>query len=500
MFEGILSRPWARGEVYVFFQVMTFLYVFPIVYADYMYIDDHWRAVLGLKGWTEDGRPLVELFYTVMTFSLSVTNVFPLPLLIATIAISLALTKLTEHYFSVVGLVGCLVVLPLWYSPFFLQNLSYQYDGPTMVLGIVAVIYAITYKNISGWWLIILPAVLIAVALSFYQVCLNVFVGLSCIDVYRCINSGASSRAIVRAGILRVAQLTGGLSIYCMTSYQLISGDRQGFISLNSAGMMEVIERISTVTENVFLLFNSGNSWLFLILAVMASISFLLTGYERVLRKEGMLEKSTVLVIFLLTMIVSILAVYGIDLFVSVSYSGARNLLGFSSLLVFMLLLNAQLLVRIHRHLGLFLVVPLFFMLTFSYAYGRVMIAKKEFEYTVVHSLNYDVVSREELRRLEKIWLVVDSTYDWIPGASRTLKASPAISYILALDFLVLPETMRTAGLTNVLRMDNYQGDFSGCGACKLVVSSRYYYIYTSEENGYVVMKRWTAAKDFDRR
>lgn len=38
------------------------------------------------------------------------------------------------------------MLLPLWYNPFFLQNLSYQYDGPIMVLSVVAVIYAITFR------------------------------------------------------------------------------------------------------------------------------------------------------------------------------------------------------------------------------------------------------------------------------------------------------------------------------------------------------------------
>jgi hypothetical protein len=105
--------------------------------------------------WAEQGRLFAELFYNALTFSNAAPNIFPLPLLIATVAMASALTSLTFHYFRQPTVARCLVLLPLWYNPFFLQNLSYQYDGPIMVLSVVAVIYAITFRHpramCNGW-------------------------------------------------------------------------------------------------------------------------------------------------------------------------------------------------------------------------------------------------------------------------------------------------------------------------------------------------------------
>jgi len=115
-----------------------------------------------------------------------------------------------------------------------------------------------------------------------------------------------------------------------------------------------------------------------------------------------------------------------------------------------------------------------------------------------VQSLSYDVMSHAEIRELEEIHLVPDTTYLWIPGAQRTLKATPAFAFILGLDFLILPENMRAAGLTNVLRDDNHMPDFAGTAEYQHVLKSRYYDIYTLGKTGYVVMKRWVEVRDFD--
>ncbi|MFJ5236757.1 glucosyltransferase domain-containing protein [Pseudomonas neuropathica] len=493
-----LIRPWNAWGIYAFFQLATLLHVLPLLLADYLYIDDQARALLGTAGWVEDGRMMVEVFFAALTFSSSVTNIFPLPLLISTIAMSLALRKLVIHYFSSPGFVECLVVLPLWFSPFFLQNLSYQYDGPCMALGIAAVIYAVTSRLASTGWRILFSALLIAVAISLYQVCLNVFIGLACIEIYRVIAAGVGVRKVVVTMWLQLAQLAGALFLYYLSGYQLLTGTRRGFIALDSSTIGEVLRRVEITTENTFLLFNAGNSWFFVLLIMFAVLGLVLNGYRCVKQQSSNWAKLAMLALYMLPFVGAVLAVYGIGLFVLYPNFSARTLMGFSSLLVLLLLLSREGMLRIHRHLKLFLVVPLLFMLSFSFAYGRVMVAKKQFEQIVVQSLNYDIVSHQNLRELEQIYLVSDVRYLWIPGTQRTLKAAPALAYILGLDFLLLAENMRSAGLTNVLQIYNYGSDYAVCGDCQKVLINRYYEIYTSGNTGYVVMKRWVEVKDFD--
>ncbi|MCX7080302.1 MAG: glucosyltransferase domain-containing protein, partial [Pseudomonas sp.] len=143
--KKLLSR-----EVLLFFLTATFIYIFPLMLADYYYIDDNWRSLAAGTAWAGQGRLFTELFYNALTFSSGAPNIFPLPLLIATFVMAHALTSLTMHYYKAPTVSCCFVLLPLWYNPFFLQNLSYQYDGPAMALSLVAVIYAITFRAKSA--------------------------------------------------------------------------------------------------------------------------------------------------------------------------------------------------------------------------------------------------------------------------------------------------------------------------------------------------------------
>ncbi|MCF5070788.1 hypothetical protein GIW70_21640, partial [Pseudomonas syringae] len=318
--KNFLGRPWSPLEIYVFFQLMTILHIVPILLADYPYNDDVGRGIFGIQGWARDGRPFADLLYIVLTFSTSMTNIFPLPLLIATVAMSFALRRLVTHYFSRAGFIECLVVLPLWCNPFFLQNLSYQYDGPSMVFGLVAVIYAVTIKGVHAGWCVAFSAILIAVALSFYQICLNVFIGLACVEIIHCISSGVSLRTILNTVQLCIAHLISGLFVYYLTAYQLIGGDRQGFVEPDSSGVNQILIRIISITDNIFLVFTAGNAWMFLSLAMVAISSFILVGYRVAIRQKGSVAKSITLVVYLCALLGLLLAVYGIDLFVRVSY------------------------------------------------------------------------------------------------------------------------------------------------------------------------------------
>ena len=189
-FKRLVSEELGGRQVWLFFLLALLVYVLPLILADYPYIDDNWRSLSAGMAWAEQGRLFTELFYNLLTFSNGAPYIFPLPLLIATLAMAAALTRLTFHYYPQPTLACCLVVLPLWYNPFFLQNLSYQYDGPAMTLSLVAVIYAITFRSLSRVQQLTVPALLIALAIGLYQVSINVFLGLCCLELLR----GANDR------------------------------------------------------------------------------------------------------------------------------------------------------------------------------------------------------------------------------------------------------------------------------------------------------------------
>lgn len=71
-----------KKQVVVFFSVVSLIYVYPVIRADYAYIDDSWRSLLlAGDGWKNQGRILLEVLHKFLTFTGGTTNIFPLPLL-----------------------------------------------------------------------------------------------------------------------------------------------------------------------------------------------------------------------------------------------------------------------------------------------------------------------------------------------------------------------------------------------------------------------------------
>jgi len=262
----------------------------------------------------KEGRLFAELFYKALTFSNGAPNIYPLPLLIATLAMSWALTSLTFHHFRQPTIGCCLVLLPLWYSPFFLQNLTYQYDGPVMILSVVAVIYAITFRHPSRSLQWLVPSFLIALALGLYQISINVFLGLCCLEVLRAVNDKV---AWPQWGSLigwRISQLFLGGLIYLVSAYPFMGQRRTVLLNWAAQPLLQIHINIARVLEKVVLLFHGGFTWLAagLLLCAIAGAGCL--GLKVVKRKDSGPKRLLIGLLCLLTVPVVVLLVSGVAL------------------------------------------------------------------------------------------------------------------------------------------------------------------------------------------
>ncbi|WLG42104.1 glucosyltransferase domain-containing protein [Pseudomonas rhodesiae] len=249
----------SRNEVTLVFMVLSFVYIYPLVHADYAYIDDNWRALHQAQdAWRNQGRILLEVLHRFLTFTGGTTNIFPLPLLMSVFALALAMTRLTLWYFARPCIFSCLVVLPVLCNPFFLGNLTYQFDGPGMVFAVVAIIYALTCGVEHAICRSLVSALLIAVSLSLYQPTLTLFVGLAIVEYVCGVKNRMSTREALSLVAQRIAQLIVGCLIYALTAYQM-AVDRRGDFSVFDAGWFEVAgQKLFFAMEQVYLLINSG--------------------------------------------------------------------------------------------------------------------------------------------------------------------------------------------------------------------------------------------------
>ncbi|MNO90059.1 hypothetical protein D3C76_815590 [compost metagenome] len=360
-----------------------------------------------------------------------------------------------------------------------------------MALSLVALIYAITFKARHALLGILLPGALIALALGLYQLSLNVFIGLCCIEVLRQIAQPAEFKVVQGAVIHKGMQLLTGLALYYLTAYPFMAELRQGILGVQPQLWGDLAARQALVMERLGLLFNSGNRWLCVALVSGAAIAWLWVGVRAVVSGQGLGQKAGLLVLYGLTFPLLLLCVSGISLMFTLFNDGARTLMGFSALLLAVFYLNHWLLEKIHPRCCLFLLLPVFCMLSFSYAYGRVLSVQKELTQSVMQQLSYDIASRQELRDVQKIYMVsMGVTGNWLPAASGSTALLPALKYVLNINYFVLAEMLPRAGLINVVH-DNppLTARRFADGHFQPLVRNKFYRLYVVENNGYIVMQ-----------
>ncbi|WP_192562273.1 glucosyltransferase domain-containing protein [Pseudomonas gozinkensis] len=488
--RDFLVRELGRRQVVLFFLLATLLYILPLILADFPYIDDNWRTLAAGNAWAGQGRLFMDWLYQALTFSGAAPNIFPLPLLLAMVAMSFALKRLTFHYFPEPTLACCLVPLPLWYNPFLLQNLSYQYDGAGMALSLVAVIYAITFCGASRIQRWLVPSVLLALAIGLYQISLNVFLGLCCLDLLRNVHRRVPWDELWHRSGWRLAQGLLAVLIYSVTAYPFTDHGRTQLLKASADPLLQIGINIGRVMEKVALLFHGGYTVVFISLVLCAVFGGVQLG--RRIRERNMSRANGLLLSFgcLLALPLIVLLVPGMTLLFRDFNEGARTLMGFGVLLMLLFYLAWLGLMPLDQRLPLVLAIPLLATLSLSFAYGRVLTMEKTFASSTLYSLSHDISSRRELREAKRIYISVTYSDRWMAGAVGTFKQLPVLPYLLNIDYFMLAENLPSAGITNVVaERERRNATRVGLMGYRPLVDSLYYRLYLIGDYGFIVMK-----------
>ncbi|HDS1756583.1 glucosyltransferase domain-containing protein [Pseudomonas sp. M5] len=491
--------PWNKRLSHRQVQLLCLLalavHLLPLVLADYAYIDDVWRAQnagltpTGNESWTGQGRFLLYLMHRMLGFSVGAVNLFPLPILLAASVTALALARLVSHYFPAPTATSVLVVLPLWYNPFFLQNLSYQYDAPGMALALAACVWAITLSA-ERWQQCLLGGVLVACAASFYQVSINVFAGLCCLEIMRQVLGHAGLRQVCRHLFGRLTQLLGGCLLYSLTAHQFIDVPRTALLPLDAQWWPEVLRRLEVILGHVALLITPGTAWVFIGLSGLALVALLIALREVLVDPRPVWERGVLTAALLLPIPAVALLVYGLMMVFAHFDGGARLLMGFGVVLMMLALLAHRLLSGLGGRLRWLLAIPVLFMLSFSFAYGRTLIVQKELQRMVTSSLANAIQSRPQLYETKRFYVLdIGSSARWLPAASASYEQMPALRYVLNIDFLMLPEMMPRLGLVNFTTNPPLDREQVLARSHAAVVKSTFFDIHLVDGNGYVLMK-----------
>lgn len=123
-----------------------------ILRANFNYIDDMGRVASGSRSWVNYSRFLTEALSSFIHMDRYLTDVSPLPQLIAVFLLAASGIMLLyvvkgRTCFSAWELIA---LVPLGLNPYFLECISYKYDAPYMALSIFGAIVPFLYKGRKG--------------------------------------------------------------------------------------------------------------------------------------------------------------------------------------------------------------------------------------------------------------------------------------------------------------------------------------------------------------
>lgn len=444
------NRPLTHTQLSLLCSLALALHIVPLLMADMPFMDDYARQQLALNDWAQVGRPVAATLFAAMGFAPGAVNIYPLPLLLALMITADALARLVRQWFEIPTSSGVLVLLPLWYQPFFLQNLSYQYDGASMALSLVACVWAIVLRTDTALrWLA--GVSLVALGAGLYQPSVSVFAGLCAFEVMRRVMDGRPLGDVCRQALVRLGQLVIGSALYYATCAWMVTSKRAGVLAVDGQWLPEVYRRLVFTADVVGVLITPGVGAVFGISLCLAALSL---GRELLAlwrRPFGWAQRLGLMAVLLLAFSATLICIPGIILFLAEHEKTERVLMGLGVVLALLSYLAHRLLINLPRLRLVVLVMPLLFMLSFSFAYGRVLALQKELHQSIVQSLVHDLSSRPALIAARHYYLL-DFWLDqpWIPAASGTLRAFPAIANINIYKYLVLPEMLPRAGIDDL--------------------------------------------------
>lgn len=378
------------------------LFILPIAIANAYYIDDLGRAVAGYTGWGRDGRPMADVIMIVLNLGKRLTDLAPLPLLIAAALLAWCFYRFQQKFLGDGGVMAMVVSLSFLGNPFFVEVLSYRFDSLTIVGGIAFAFLSVTLGQYGRIRRNALAMLAMVAAIASYQILLNILVILVLIAFICQVARPDSPRAILLAAAERLCQLLVALGGYFWILLPLSL--RQQEVA-NHPGVASA-NLLATLSDNAhdyseFIRANLFGDATLPLFTVLTGIMLLGTGYlsYAYLRARGRgLAQWLIVAGCMLSPLIAAFFILGALLFLSNSIAGfSRVYLGLSGYLLYGSTLIYLVAKRLDIHwLNIISVVPLLYIFPFIYAYGNALRQQNILDHDLVLSIKHHTAEYNE--------------------------------------------------------------------------------------------------------
>lgn len=380
-------------NAFIFVFTCCMLYALPIILADIYYRDDVERVINPAAGWYTLGRPTADLLMRVFTFNIfEITDTAPLTLILGILFISWVIwsvAKKTEATLTI-GSVAPYVLLLI--SPFFLQNISYKYDSFPMIVGLGLSILAFFYPRDRGIKSHLVPIAYLFIALTLYQPCTNIFIGLYGVNLL--IGFNKNSHQPLKETLWAAIVLLSAYVLYFVIINKLLglSGGRGEMIALNEAGSY-IARDIKALLRFIRFSITRELKIIVYVTSICVVYAFMLHVHDFLQGKKWNAYTLLSLLLILLAPVAIFISFLGPLFLLKEGVTDVRVLPGFSATLFLFGYSLYVALKKLNPKLMFLSIVPIVYFIVVSFQYGNAVKNQHIYEDRIFSWLSYDLMT-----------------------------------------------------------------------------------------------------------
>ena len=376
------------------------LLFFGLLTTDRLYIDDIGRSTSGESGWSGVGRPLADILITLLHLGTPLNNMFPLPQIISLCFISVTCTLLSRTYSIKSPIIAAVCTLPLVGQPYYLENMSYSFDSPSMTLALSFSVCAAMSLADTRKCSFIISVILTFLALNLYQPSVGAFCVTYMFLVIKNVNVTIKPHKYLITHVTRITACAGlAFLLYVPIAKKFAVAD-YAVLHSKLIGVHNAYGRIFDNTAyyiRALLGDWSGNiagyifAFIFVSFLIVSLVQTIWSGHSFSVGRRNLLYAVLSLVLGLLTVVAS----YFPQMFLENPLLFPRMFIGFGALLSCCCLYVWSALEAKEFGLGKYeqyiKAIPVclvaYALITFSYSYSRANAAQKQYEDIVISGL-----------------------------------------------------------------------------------------------------------------
>ena len=399
--------------------------VLTIIRANYLYVDDIYRSIEGIRGWHDWSRWVSEFTSIFIHADTNLTEISPLPQLLAVLILSISsvlLVYIIGH--GKTTTVRLLASVPLGLFPYFLECLSFKFDAPYMALSVLASIFPFLFIERKKAFLFCSVISLLVMCMS-YQASSGIYLLVAIILCFQDWNSRKkSNKEILSFGGMAVFTFCFSMILFRLFLMKPTTSDNiHAYASTGIHPLPDMLSGIFMNIKDYVTIINQdlGAVWKIGILFVL--IFFVIKSIHISSQK-----KIQALLVSMLVISLSFILSYGVYILLAKPAFTPRTMYGFG---IFLSILCIHVVSDYKKIVTVAVLALNWCFLIFAFSYGNALADQARYANFRIGLLLYDLSALYPERNGEEIQIQLENSIEFAPAIKNISKHYPLIEKLV---------------------------------------------------------------------